>query len=349
MEIISANSPYIINVAKFNPQGDALGTYKIYVTDDSAQTLIYSGKVSTDDRSTKYAKVDIQPILVNYFTENIGILQNYGNSFSGTASASTKMYTTFDVKVSNAAGNEDTLNLYMVYCSEPQSNAELNLTNDLICNDFLQNKYVKGTYFSLLEMHAEDPRVGMCLEITNFDGTQKQIYLDYDRGTYRYGGILPIPDTAKSFTLYIEGDPTLKDVEVIHCLPENSFILYYVNSMGAIDYLICDKKNKITLNADRHSMTKYSNILDRTSFSKVNYLNDTSVTWTLNSDIMSDNLSKQMYKVFNSPYVWVYDVDKGQMNSGIIEDASLTIKKFNTDKVFNYTFTIKSSQTFTIR
>ena len=47
--------------------------------------------------------------------------------------------------------------------------------------------------------------------------------------------------------------------------------------------------------------------------------------------------------------MWLYDVDKGQMNSVVIEDASLKIKKFSTDKVYNYTITVKSSQTFTIQ
>ena len=64
---------------------------------------------------------------------------------------------------------------------------------------------------------------------------------------------------------------------------------------------------------------------------------------------MNDEQSKQMYKVFNSEYIWLYDVDKGQMNSVVIEDASLKIKKFATEKIYNYTITVKSSQTFTIQ
>ena len=64
---------------------------------------------------------------------------------------------------------------------------------------------------------------------------------------------------------------------------------------------------------------------------------------------MNDEQSKQMYKVFNSEYMWLYDVDKGQMNSVVIEDASLKIKKFSTEKIYNYTITVKSSQTFTIQ
>ena len=138
-------------------------------------------------------------------------------------------------------------------------------------------------------------------------------------------------------------------MKVINCLPANSYILYYVNSLGAIDWLICDKKNTVTYNAERHSMTRYANIQDRTAFGKLNYLNNTSTTWALNTDIMNDEQSKQMYKVFNSEYMWLYDVDKGQMNSVVIEDAKLKIKSFNTEKIYNYTITCTSSQLFTIQ
>ena len=64
---------------------------------------------------------------------------------------------------------------------------------------------------------------------------------------------------------------------------------------------------------------------------------------------MNDKQSKQMYKLFNSEYIWLYDVDKAQMNSVVIEDASLKIKKFSTEKIYNYTITVKSSQNFTIQ
>ena len=47
--------------------------------------------------------------------------------------------------------------------------------------------------------------------------------------------------------------------------------------------------------------------------------------------------------------MWLYDVDKGQMNSVVIEDAKLKIKSFNTDKVYNYTINVSSSQKFIIQ
>ena len=173
--------------------------------------------------------------------------------------------------------------------------------------------------------------------------------MTYVNGTYRSGGILQLNDSTVSFSISIDGKPAVTDMKVVNCLPENSYILYYVNSLGAIDWLICDKNNTVTYNADRHSMTRFASIQDRTAFGKLNYLNNTSTTWALNTDIMNDEQSKQMYKVFNSEYLWLYDVDKGQMNSVVIEDANLKIKKFSTDKVYNYTITVKSSQNFTIQ
>ena len=243
----------------------------------------------------------------------------------------------------------------MLYCTENATNQELGWDSSTsafpyIANDFIQNTYVAGSYFSLLQL-CPNGGTSVNLELTETlaSGETVTSTFNFVNGDNRSGGILQLNDSTVSFNITIAGKPAVTDMKVINCLPENSYILYYVNSLGAIDWLICDKKNTVTYNAERHSMTRYANIQDRTAFGKLNYLNNTSTTWALNTNIMNDEQSKQMYKVFNSEYLWLYDVDKGQMNSVVIEDASLKIKKFSTDKVYNYTITVKSSQTFTIQ
>ena len=243
----------------------------------------------------------------------------------------------------------------MLYCTENATNQELGWdsstsTFPYIANDYIQNTYVAGSYFSLFQL-CPDGGTSVALQLieTLDSGDVVTSTMNYAYGTFRSGGVLQLNDSTVSFSISIGGKLVVKNMKVVNCLPENSYILYYVNSLGAIDWLICDKKNTVTYNAERHSMTRYANIQDRTAFGKLNYLNNTSTTWALNTDIMNDEQSKQMYKVFNSEYIWLYDVDKGQMNSVVIEDASLKIKKFSTDKVYNYTITVKSSQTFTIQ
>lgn len=356
MDIIASNSPYILNVATRDTNGNALGEYKVYIgTTVSDDYLIYTGKLYSDESGVAVIKpVDLQPILVNYTSSNIGIMQNRTSGFLPNPTYS-NVYQRFTVVYDTVSGSTATKELYMLYCSENATREEMGWdsstsTFPYIANDFIQNKYVAGTYFSLLQLCPDGgDGVTMTLTETTQDGSTYTSIWNYANGSYRGGGTLPLHDNTASFSIDIDGDTAVSNMEVVNCLPENSYILYYVNTLGAIDWIICDKKNSVTYNADRHSMTMYANIQDRTKFGKINYLNNTTKTWSLNTDIMNDVQSKQMYKVFNSEYLWLYDVDKGQINSVVLEDASLKIKRFDTDKVYNYTITVKSSQTFTIQ
>lgn len=356
MDVVSSNAPYIINVATRDSNGNALGNYKVYIgTTISDDYLIYSGKLFSEEGGVSVTKpVDLQPIIVNYTPKNVGIMQNKSGNFQ-LAPLNSSLSQRFTAVYDNISGNTDTKEIYMIYCTENATNHELGWDSNTnpfpyIANDFIQNTYVAGSYFSLLQLcpYGGDS-VSVELAETLASGAVVTSTMTYTNGTYRSGGALQLNDSTVSFSISIDGKLVVNNMKVINCLPENSYILYYVNSLGAIDWLICDKKNTVTYNAERHSMTRYANIQDRTAFGKLNYLNNTSTTWALNTDIMNDEQSKQMYKLFNSEYIWLYDVDKGQMNSVVIEDASLKIKKFSTDKVYNYTITVKSSQTFTIQ
>ena len=355
MDVVSSNAPYIINVATRDTNANALGNYKVYIgTTISDNYLIYSGKLYSEEGHAISVPVNLQPIFVNYTPKNIGIMQNKSGNFQPNP-LNSSLGQRFTVVYDTISGSTERKDIGMLYCTENATNQELGWdsstsTFPYIANDYIQNTYVADSYFSLLQL-CPNGGTSVTLELTETleSGDVATSTMTYTNGTYRSGGVLQLNDSTVSFSITIDGEPAVTNMKVINCLPENSYILYYVNSLGAIDWLICDKKNTVTYNADRHSMTRYANIQDRTAFGKLNYLNNTSTTWTLNTDIMTDEQSKQMYKLFNSEYIWLYDVDKGQMNSVVIEDASLKIKKFITDKVYNYTITVKSSQTFTIQ
>lgn len=356
MDVVSSNAPYIINVATRDTNGNALGNYKVYIgTTISNDYLIYSGKLFSEEGGVSVTKpVDLQPIIVNYTSKNVGIMQNKSGNFQPNP-LNSSLGQRFTVVYDTISGSTETKDIGMLYCTENATNQELGWDSSTsafpyIANDFIQNTYVAGSYFSLLQLNNNGgTTVNMELTETLDSGETVTSTFNFINGDNRSGGVLQLNDSTVSFSITIAGKPAVTDMKVINCLPPNSYILYYVNSLGAIDWLICDKNNTVTYNAERHSMTRYANIQDRTAFGKLNYLNNTSTTWALNTDIMNDAQSKQMYKVFNSEYIWLYDVDKGQMNSVVIEDASLKIKRFQTEKIYNYTITVKSSQNFTIQ
>lgn len=356
MDVVSSNAPYIINVATRDTNANALGNYKVYIgTTISDNNLIYSGKLYSEEGGVAVTTpVDLQPIIVNYTSKNVGIMQNKSGNFQPNP-LNSSLGQIFTVAYDTISGITATKDIGMLYCTENATNQELGWDSSTsafpyIANDYIQNTYVAGTYFSLLQLNNNGgTTVNMELTETLASGETVTSTFNFINGDNRSGGVLQLNDSTVSFSITIAGKPAVTNMKVVNCLPPNSYILYYVNSLGAIDWLICDKKNTVTYNAERHSMTRYANIQDRTAFGKLNYLNNTSTTWALNTDIMNDEQSKQMYKLFNSEYIWLYDVDKGQMNSVVLEDAKLKIKSFNTDKVYNYTINVSSSQKFTIQ
>lgn len=350
MDVISSTAPYFINVGVTDTS-----EYKIYAdTTALPVNLIYTGKVTLPEGAVSTTvPVNIQPILVNYIPDTVGKMYNPTGTFSTTGT--TALYRYFMVEYPDSNGNTVTQALYMNFCTENATNEELGWDSSTTSfpapgNMPLDNRYLAGTYYSATCLFAESGE-GVNLVIYQFvDGTlSKTTTLTTANGTRRMAGVLNLDSSTTSFDMMMEGIYLAKGVEVIRCVPKNSYILYYVNSFGGIDYIICDKTNTLTYNADRHSITRYATIQDRTQFGKINYLNNTTRTWELNTQIMDDEKSKQMYKVFNSEYVWLYDIDKQQMNSVVIEDAALKIKKFGTEKIYNYTIKVVDSQTVTLQ
>ena len=346
MEVISSNAPYYMTIP-----AEGGGQYNIYLNAIAPNNLIYTGLARSND-------IDMQPILVNYVPRYVGIPVFYGNPFSTTGS-NYPIAQSFVITYNDVYGFDASTEVNMLYCTENATNEELGFdsstsTFPMIANDFLQDKFYNGSYFSVTRLFAEDSSTQASFEIRGIqaDGTEGTVYSPYTTPyakSARYDGTLTVNPIYKQIYILSNGVRASKNIEVVNCLPANSYILYYVNSFGAVDWIICDKKNSVTYNADRHSMTKYADISDRKQFSKINYLTNTTRTWTLNTDIMDDTVSKQMYKVFYSEYMWLYDVDKDEINTVVLEDASLKIKRFDSDKIYNYTIKVKSSQTFTIQ
>lgn len=352
MVVISSNAPYYINVYTT----DSVGEYKVYLGNSTAESdLLYSGKVNNPEGSnTTNVPVNLQPIFVNYVPSRIGYPEGWDPDDPGFP-YSLSMYQIFTVVWDGDNSSIMTEVIYMLPCTENATNHELgwdSSSNAFPCaaNDYIQKKFINGTYFSTFRANPAGTNTTYLNIIQHYPNGDSSTgtYVTYN-GTVRASGILILDSSTSSFDVTINGLDVAKDIEVLQCAPDNTYILYYVNTFGAIDYIICDKNNSVTYNADRHTMTQYADIMDRAKFGKVGYLNNTTRTWTLNTDIMSDEQSKQMYKVFNSPYMWLYDVDKQEFNSVVLEDANLKIKRFATDKIYNYTIKVTDSQTFTIQ
>lgn len=121
------------------------------------------------------------------------------------------------------------------------------------------------------------------------------------------------------------------------CLPEDVKALRYRNLRGGIDEVYFDKNNLVTHNKETRYITKSNNM-------KKIYQTDRTDTYVLNTELMSDAASKNMTDLFFAKDVWLYDYDTKTYTPVEITDKSLRIKKFKTDKLFNYTVNVTDAK-----
>ena len=269
MDVISSNAPYYINVYA---TPDTPSEYKIYLGDSSAAVdLLYTGKIYIPEGSlSSYVAVDIQPVLVNYTPAEIGYPYYYGEYFLDGEPIYQKFTVTYP-----RSGGISTIKLYMIPCFENATNEELGWDSSTTAfpvkgNDYIQKKYINNTYFSALYMNpAGEGATSLVVKQYYPDDSSTTSTVEVLNGVIRNSGNLYLDSSTTSFDVIVDGTEVAKGIEVLHCVPENTFILYYVNSFGGIDYIICDKKNSVTYNADRHTMTQYANITDRKNFSYI--------------------------------------------------------------------------------
>lgn len=138
-----------------------------------------------------------------------------------------------------------------------------------------------------------------------------------------------------------------KKYPILYCRPQDSVTLWFIANNGALDFIYCDLVCQRTVNANRTQMTKYATIANRKQFGKFNYSTEIYESYELNTQIMSDKLSKKMKNIFTSNYVWLQD-SEGIMHSVVLTEKSLTIKKRQTHKIFNYTIHCEDSQTINL-
>ena len=158
MDVVSSNAPYIINVATRDTNGNALGNYKVYIgTTISDDYLIYSGKLFSEEGGVSVTKpVDLQPIIVNYTSKNVGIMQNKSGNFQPNP-LNSSLGQIFTVVYDTISGSTERKDIGMLYCTENATNQELGWDSSIstfpyIANDYIQNTSVAGTYFSLLRL-----------------------------------------------------------------------------------------------------------------------------------------------------------------------------------------------------
>ncbi len=130
------------------------------------------------------------------------------------------------------------------------------------------------------------------------------------------------------------------------CDDPGTMYLYYVNSMGGIDFIRSNHASMQTLNTERDTYETNNNIDDRFKFGTETYHQTRWNTYTFKTEIVSDGDSYNMADVVNTRWAWLYiPDDTPQWRSVKITDVSAKVKQKRNEnqKIYNYTFQLEDS------
>lgn len=365
--------PLFIYVPQVTSKNDDLhledGVYTVYeLLDEETQELkkVFTGKVYVDPEwitsAERSAKVDIMPVIRNSVNPGLDTISDFFESqkpyFEDTKTD--KIFNHIFVVAfgeANSNGNilsDITTDHFMYY-------VHYNYTGRTRSDDtkyFDQPEYINTRYNDYL-YYGDKVSIDYFVPAKNLYTTSQPegVVWTYPNGeieTVRYNV------STTNYRLKIDIDrykvmngermyPThvlIRDKEypILYCRPQDSVTLWFIANNGALDFIYCDLVCQRTVNADRTQMTKYATIANKTQFGKFNYSTEIYESYELNTQIMSDELSKKMKNLFTTNYVWLQD-SEGILHSVVLTEKSLTIKKRQTHKIFNYTIKCEDSQT----
>jgi len=124
------------------------------------------------------------------------------------------------------------------------------------------------------------------------------------------------------------------------------FALYYVNAYGGWDQLLVEGNDMETDSLERHIREQEydnTNIVNR---GKVNYVNEVTNSWTLNTGLLTDAEAGRMHHLINSPMVYLCLIASSTFIPVVITTNTCEYKTYKNqgNRMFNYQLTIELAQ-----
>lgn len=130
------------------------------------------------------------------------------------------------------------------------------------------------------------------------------------------------------------------------CDEPGTMYLYYVNSMGGIDFIRSNHASIQTLNTERETYETNNSIDDRFEFGSETYHQLRWNSYTFKTEIVSDSDSYNMADIVNARWAWIYiPGDQVPWRSVRVTDANAKVKQKRNEqqKIYNYTFQLEDS------
>ena len=124
------------------------------------------------------------------------------------------------------------------------------------------------------------------------------------------------------------------------------FALYYVNAYGGWDQLLVEGNDMETDSLERHIREQEydnTNIVNR---GRVNYVNEVTKSWTLNTGLLTDDQASRMHHLINSPMVYLCLIASSTFIPVVITTSTCEYKTYRNqgNRMFNYQLTIELAQ-----
>lgn len=124
------------------------------------------------------------------------------------------------------------------------------------------------------------------------------------------------------------------------------FALYYINAYGGWDQLLVEGNDTEADSLERHILEQdydNTNIVNR---GRVNYVNEVTKSWTLNTGLLNDAEAGRMHHLVNSPMVFLCDIASSAFVPVVITTNTCEYKTYKNqgNRMFNYRLTIELAQ-----
>lgn len=124
-------------------------------------------------------------------------------------------------------------------------------------------------------------------------------------------------------------------------IASGDYVLYYSNAYGGWDSLLCNGTSRKTDNIEHLNYRRKS--ANQSQFSKINYQNNITPTWSLNTGINIDG--SKMYHLLESTMVYLHNLETNEIIPVVITNSSCDYLNYtnNGKKPYYYTITVEES------
>lgn len=124
------------------------------------------------------------------------------------------------------------------------------------------------------------------------------------------------------------------------------YALYYVNAYGGWDHLLVEGTDLEMDSLERHIREQEYDNTNIQNRGRVNYVNEVTKSWTLNTGLLTDVQASRMHHLINSPLVFLCEIASTTFIPVVITTNTCEYKTYRNqgNRMFNYQLTIELAQ-----